>query len=126
MENEVTDHQGTNVHINGEDDQQEEEKMERFLALIRNFQEARNRRTEELKEMELGKGKMNKMRRIDHVEESSKSWVPKFELQDFTEEIEFRKPPVIFPNPSNNRKDQKKRQQQQQEDDDGLDLKLTL
>ncbi|KAJ4727866.1 protein NIM1-INTERACTING 1-like [Melia azedarach] len=109
----------------GEDDQRDEEKMERFFALIKNFHEARNRiKRGELNELE-EKNKKNKMRRINHDrqdEEASKGWVPKFEWKDFAEEIEFRKPPLIFPSPCNNREEKKQRENQ----DVALDLKLTL
>ncbi|OMO82218.1 hypothetical protein COLO4_23173 [Corchorus olitorius] len=112
---------------NGEDDdlEQEDQKMEKFFALIRNFQEARNKRKHELRQKEEKaeiKKKQNKMKRSDvddHNEQSS--WVPTFEWTDFTEGIEFRRPPIIFPSPFNNKQGKKI-----EADDDGLDLRLTL
>ncbi|XVE73499.1 hypothetical protein DITRI_Ditri11bG0122900 [Diplodiscus trichospermus] len=108
---------------NGEDEEQEDQKMEQFFALIRNFQEARNRIKNELRQREeIKKKKMkkqNKIRRLDHEEQSS--WVPTFEWADFTEDIEFRRPPIIFPTPYNENEEKK-----MQEEDGGLDLKLTL
>ena len=39
------------VHVcNGEDEEQDDQKMEKFFALIKNFQEARNRRNDELRQ----------------------------------------------------------------------------
>ncbi|XP_022769782.1 protein NIM1-INTERACTING 1-like [Durio zibethinus] len=102
----------------GEDEDKEDQKMEQFYDLIRNFHEARNRRKNELRQREEIKKKQNKTRRLD---DEQSSWVPTFELADFTEEIEFRRPPIIFPSPYNKKEDKKK-----QEEDDGLDLKLTL
>ncbi|XP_044492598.1 protein NIM1-INTERACTING 1-like [Mangifera indica] len=104
---------------NAEDELQEEEKIEKFFSLIRSFQEARNRRREQLNESE-EKAKKNKIRRVDNGHEEQSSWVPSFEWQDFTEEIEFRRPPIVLPSPCN-KKEEKKRVK-----DDGLDLKLTL
>ncbi|XP_022728151.1 protein NIM1-INTERACTING 1-like [Durio zibethinus] len=109
------------VHVyNGEDKEQEDQKMEQFFALIRNFQEARNRRKDALgqREEKITNRKLNKIRRLD---DEHSSWVPTFEWADFTKDIEFRRPPIIFPSP-NNKKDDKKKQ----DEDDGLDLKLTL
>ncbi|PPD71563.1 hypothetical protein GOBAR_DD31535 [Gossypium barbadense] len=48
------------VHVcNGEDEEQEDEKMEQFFALIRNFHEAVNRRKNELRQRD------EKIRRVD-------------------------------------------------------------
>ena len=109
------------VHVcNGEDEEQEDQKMEQFFALIRNFQEARNRRKDELRQRDekIKNKRQNKIRRLD---DEQSSWIPTFEWEDFTEEIEFRRPPIIFPTPYNKKDDNKK-----QEEDDGLDIKLTL
>ena len=105
---------------NGEYEEQEDQKMEQFFALIRNFQEACNKRKNELRQREekLKNKKQNKIRRLD---DEQSSWVPTFEWIDFTEEIEFRKPPIVFPNPHYKKEEKKK-----PEEDDGLDLKLTL
>ncbi|XP_002515222.2 protein NIM1-INTERACTING 1 [Ricinus communis] len=99
-----------------EDDEQEDQKVEEFFALIRRIREARNRRKDEVQEEEKRK---NKIRRLN---EEHPSWVPSFEWEDFTEEIQFRsRPPVIFPRPCNQKQEKK-----QPEKDGGLDLKLTL
>ncbi|KAE8703568.1 hypothetical protein F3Y22_tig00110467pilonHSYRG00068 [Hibiscus syriacus] len=99
--------------------------MEQFFALIRNFQEARDRRKDELRQREEAaeKKQQNKAQRVNNNNEQS-SWVPCFEWADFTEEIEFRRSPVTLPSPYNSKDYNKK--QQQQRDDDGLDLKLAL
>ncbi|XP_022759657.1 protein NIM1-INTERACTING 1-like [Durio zibethinus] len=108
---------------NGEDEEeQEDHKMEQFFALIRNFHEARNRRKDELRQRDhdVSTKKQNKIRRLN---DEQSSWVPRFEWADFTEEIDFRRPPIIFPSPYNKKDDKKK---QRVEEDDGLDLKLAL
>ncbi|XVE77509.1 hypothetical protein DITRI_Ditri13aG0068500 [Diplodiscus trichospermus] len=112
------------AHVcNGEDEEQDDEKIEKFFALVRNFQEERNRRKDELRlrggEESVKNKRQSKIRRLD---DEQSSWVPTFEWSDFTEEIEFRRPPIIFPGPYK-KKDEKKKQE---EEDDGLDLKLTL
>lgn len=110
MENE----KGGGSVYNGDEEEQEDQKMEQFFALIKSFREARNRRKNELEEKE-------KKKKIRRSNEEQPSWVPSFEWEDFTEEIQFRRPPVIFPSPCN-----KKEDQNQEEDDHGLDLKLAL
>lgn len=124
---------------NGEEyeEQEDDQKMEQFFAIIRNFREARNRRKDELirkqredhdknKEKNKNKNKQKKMRRLDdRHDEQSNTWVPTFEPADFTEQIEFRRPPIIFP-PSPYSKKEDKKQHKQEEEEDGLDLKLTL
>ncbi|KAE8681668.1 hypothetical protein F3Y22_tig00111311pilonHSYRG00271 [Hibiscus syriacus] len=105
----------------GEDDRedQEDEKMEQFFALLRNFREARNKRKHELKqrdeEEEMSK-KMKKNKTIKLGDDERPSWVPRFEWEDFTAEIEFRRQLIVFPTPY----------EKKQEEDDGLDLNLTL
>ncbi|KAK8693748.1 hypothetical protein V6N13_071318 [Hibiscus sabdariffa] len=107
-------------HVSNGEDEQEDEKMEQFFALLRNFREARNKRKHELRqrddEEETKKNKTSKS-----VDDERSSWVPKFEWEDFTAEIEFRRPLVVFPTPYGKKDDKKK-----QEEDDGLDLNLTL
>ncbi|TXG63245.1 hypothetical protein EZV62_010239 [Acer yangbiense] len=109
---------------------EEDEKMEKFFDLIRSFHEARNRRKQELNELEDKRMKKNKIRRLSKDHEDRKqqpsSWVPSFEWQDFTEEIEFRMPPTVFPSPCNYKNKELENKKQQRKEDDGLDLKLTL
>ncbi|KAE8693699.1 hypothetical protein F3Y22_tig00110794pilonHSYRG00102 [Hibiscus syriacus] len=111
---------------NGEGDreEQEDEKMEQFFALLRSFREARNKRKHELRqrddEEDINKKKKNKTSKLGDDERSS--WVPRFEWEDFTAEFEFRRPlVVVFPTPYNKKEDKKK-----QEEYDGLALNLTL
>ncbi|MBA0802477.1 hypothetical protein Gohar_012762, partial [Gossypium harknessii] len=97
--------------VNGEDEE-EEEKMEQFFALLRNFREARNRRKHELiqreqEEISKKKKKKNKISKLGDDGEKS-SWVPSFEWEDFTAEIEFRRPSIIFPPSFNNKQEEKK------------------
>lgn len=104
----------------------DEEKMEKFYALIRKFREAREKRREELRESE-----KKKMRRLNGEQST---WIPSFRWEDFAQEIEFRRPPLIFPSPCNHKIDDDGKQQHQShkqqgadlDDDAGLDLKLTL
>ncbi|XP_044501903.1 protein NIM1-INTERACTING 1-like [Mangifera indica] len=105
---------------NAEDDLQEEEKIEMFFSLIRSFHEARNRRRENLNGLEEKGNKKKKIRRTDNRQEEQSSWIPSFEWQDFTEDIEFRRSPIIFPSPCN------KKEEKKQVEEDGLDLKLAL
>lgn len=125
------------VSVTGEleqdDDQNEEERMEKFFALIRGFHEARNRRRNELNEIEARNKK--KMRKSDDHRESG--WVPAFQWEDFTQGIEFRKQPpppppsLLFPagvpncNVIINKKEDKKKLEEYNEGG-LLDLKLAL
>ncbi|KAI7984245.1 Protein NIM1-INTERACTING 1 [Camellia lanceoleosa] len=130
----------------GEPEEQEddEKKMDKFFALIRSFREARDRRRNELKEMEMGKNKntMNMMMmmkttttkkraKTEHEEGGQKSsWVPSFEWEDFSEEqVELRKAP-LFPAPWNNNHhhhhEKSKKNDQKDDNETGLDLKLGL
>ncbi|KAJ8747182.1 hypothetical protein K2173_014497 [Erythroxylum novogranatense] len=96
-------------------EEEENRKMEEFFALIRGFQEARNRRKVEILE-ERERKKAKKTIRVDRGQSSS--WVPSFVWEDFTAEIEFGKPPLIFPQPCNRKNDE--------EDGNGINLKLAL
>ncbi|KAI3449356.1 hypothetical protein Pfo_006021 [Paulownia fortunei] len=64
---------------------EDEEKMEKFFALLRNI---RNQLQEN----------NNKRKRAT----SGGGWAPAFQWEDFTSEIEFKKHVPIFPNPCNN------------------------
>lgn len=69
-----------------EDD--EEEKIETFFALVRGYQEARNRRRNELREIEM---RSNKKSRSSGEDVRNSGWVPAFQWEDFTHENENRK-----------------------------------
>ncbi|CAL5352171.1 unnamed protein product [Camellia sinensis] len=127
----------------GEPEEQEddEKKMDKFFALLRSFREARDRRRNELKEMEMGKNKntVNMMKttttttkraKTEHEEGGQKSsWVPSFEWEDFSEEQELRKAPLFFPAPWNNNHhhhEKSKKNDQKDDNETGLDLELGL
>ncbi|GFY98640.1 hypothetical protein Acr_13g0000410 [Actinidia rufa] len=93
----------------------EEEKIDKFFALIRNFRDARN-------ELEMIINNNNK-RRKTHVDQKPSSWTPSFEWQDFTH-VGFASPPtsLIFPNPNShnnhhNQQQQDGKKQQEEEDE---------
>ncbi|KAF9688199.1 hypothetical protein SADUNF_Sadunf02G0172300 [Salix dunnii] len=103
----------------GDLDEQEDQKMEQFFALIRSFHEARSRWKDELVE----KPRKKKKVRVSNDEEPQSSWVPTFQWEDFTEDIKFIKPPLILPSPCNNRK---KLDGKKPKEDDDLELRLAL
>ncbi|KAK8473695.1 hypothetical protein PHAVU_001G215800 [Phaseolus vulgaris] len=79
----------------GKDEEKEEEtKMEEFYALLRRFRDARDRRRKELEELE----KSEKKRKV--ATEQQSGWMPSFEWEDFTNEVEFRGQPLRFTTPS--------------------------
>ncbi|KAL1339507.1 hypothetical protein HN51_027724 [Arachis hypogaea] len=123
----------TNVH--DDDDSGDEAKMEKFYSLLRRFRDARDRRKSELKEMEKHERNVKKMKTSndDGINKKAKTTTTttaedSFELQDFTTEIEFRKPPSVFPNPvrCDTVTDARKGKKEQRQQDRPLDLKLTL
>ncbi|PON61790.1 NIM1-interacting protein [Parasponia andersonii] len=121
-----------------EEEEDEEEKMDKFFELISSFREARNRLREGIMVSsvctstttaitnitEEKKKKTTKRKR--HEEDVNKSWVPSFEMEDFTAQVEYRGiDPTIFPFPAikcTNDKEDRKRQQLLR----GLNLNLTL
>ncbi|XP_028081463.1 protein NIM1-INTERACTING 1-like [Camellia sinensis] len=123
-----------------EEEDVDEEKMDKFFALIRNFRDARDRRRNELKQLQIRNNNNNnnnnenlKKRKADQDhhrrQEQSRSWVPSFEWEDFND----HRKTLIFSNPNPNPINSNHQQQQQQRknedqqcDETGLDLKLTL
>ncbi|XP_068638654.1 protein NIM1-INTERACTING 1-like [Aristolochia californica] len=90
-----------------EDEADEEEKMDRFYALLRRIRAAKDRlRADESSECKKKK-----------LTEGKSPWVPSFELEDFTQEIDLKNP-VIFWSPS--------KKIQKIEKDQSLDLNLSL
>ncbi|KAL8101116.1 hypothetical protein AgCh_033123 [Apium graveolens] len=75
---------------NDVDEDDEEEKIETFFALVRGFQEARNRRRNELKQIET---RSNKKSRSSGEDCRNSGWVPVFQWEDFTHENDSRKHP---------------------------------
>nr|DAD38385.1 TPA_asm: hypothetical protein HUJ06_009026 [Nelumbo nucifera] len=102
-----------------EEEDEEEQKVERFFALIRSFRDACDRRRLEINESSYSPpGKRTKL--MD-VQEKKSGWVPKFEMVDFEEEIKFTRPLIQLLPPRYKQEEKKK------EDGEGtLDLKLTL
>ncbi|KAI7991961.1 hypothetical protein LOK49_LG12G00937 [Camellia lanceoleosa] len=121
-----------------EEEDADEEKMDKFFALIRNFRDARDRWRNELKQLQIRNNNNNnenlKKRKADQDhhrrEEQSSSWVPSFEWEDFND----HRKTLIFsnpnPNPINNnhqqQQQQRRKNEDQQCDETGLNLKLTL
>ncbi|XP_027935519.1 protein NIM1-INTERACTING 1-like [Vigna unguiculata] len=111
------------------DDENDEMKMEKFYSLLRSFRDARDRRRRELMELEKNESNRKKMKATTTASTKAKSEVA-FEFQDFTTDIHFRKPPLVFPNPNSrdpskdiNKNKGKKNTEQH---DVALDLKLAL
>ncbi|KAF8037916.1 hypothetical protein BT93_B0687 [Corymbia citriodora subsp. variegata] len=86
----------------GEGGEEEEEKIEQFFAILRNYSEARNRRRMELmgelereREAEESRRKRRRVAETDGgVGERCSSWVPRFEPEDFSADVEFRTRPL--------------------------------
>ena len=111
------------VRVGGDEEEEDEVKMEKFFALIRSFREARNYyKRKEMNELEKKKRSNKKMKMMCGGADMQKpsSWVPKFKPEDFTGEVEFRRPPLVFPSPCNEEKAKKG------EAEVVLDLKLAL
>ncbi|XP_014513119.1 protein NIM1-INTERACTING 1-like [Vigna radiata var. radiata] len=110
------------------DDENDEMKMEKFYSLLRSFRDARDRRRRELMELEKNESNRKKMKTTTTTSTTAKPEVA-FEFQDFTTDIHFRKPPLVFPNPSSRAASKdiisngKKNAEQH---DVALDLKLAL
>ncbi|KAK7356292.1 hypothetical protein VNO80_15560 [Phaseolus coccineus] len=106
------------------DDGNDEIKMEKFYSLLRNFRDARDRRRRELMELEKNETNRKKMKAATASTKPKAEVV--FEFQDFTTDIHFRKPPLVFPNPiscDTSRGINKGKNIKEQQD---LDLKLSL
>ena len=61
------------------EDDNEDEKIEKFISLIQKCREAREHRMNELIELQ-----KNKKRKLWDCNQQSSSWVPTFEIQDFS------------------------------------------
>ncbi|KAK7344353.1 hypothetical protein VNO77_13867 [Canavalia gladiata] len=106
----------------GDDEVEDEMKMEKFYSLLRSFRDARDRRRRELVELEKNESNRKKMKGTPTTKAKAEV---SFEWQDFTSEIHFRKPPLVFPNPipCEAIKDNKGKKKKE---DLALDLKLAL
>ncbi|CAJ1874138.1 unnamed protein product [Sphenostylis stenocarpa] len=104
--------------------EEEEMKMEMFYALLRRFRDARDRRRKELEELE----KSEKRRKVGT--EQHCGWVPSFEWEDFTNEVEFRGQPLCFTTPPPSTASPSPRATHKQRNNDqrhhSLDLNLAL
>ncbi|KAL2456065.1 Uncharacterized protein Adt_01365 [Abeliophyllum distichum] len=108
----------------GEDEEDEEKKIEEFFALIRNFKDARNRLNDQME-----KGNNKRRRKSDSDSDDhrkSAAWVPAFQWEDFTTEIEFKRPSSALPLPCNNNRNEIFKKDDEVGGSSGLDLKLTL
>ncbi|KAJ4955791.1 hypothetical protein NE237_012574 [Protea cynaroides] len=79
-----------------EEEEGEDEKIERFFALIKSFRDARDGvRKREPNNIE--PNNIEPKTTSHQKKDSGKSaWVPSFQWEDFAEQIEFRKPPLIL------------------------------
>ncbi|KAJ0878436.1 putative NPR1/NH1-interacting protein [Helianthus annuus] len=93
-----------------DEDEDDEKKMEIFFSLVRSFREARDRRQQELAEME----KANKTRKLHHFQSPSSS---SFEHQDFH---------VTLPVNQHHNHKHEEHKEEEEDDDDKLNLKLSL
>lgn len=125
------------------EEEEEEEKIEQFFAILRNYREARNRRRIELmgelereREAEESRLKRRRLAEPDGGERCS-SWVPRFEPEDFSADVEFRTRPIPLPHPPPPRplpppppataiSPAKAVVREGKVRDDGLELKLTI
>lgn len=132
----------------GEEDEgveEEEVKIEQFFAILRNYREARSRMRIELmgelereREAEESRRKRRRLAETDGGERCS-SWVPRFEPEDFSADVEFRARPLPLPLPSTPPPPPfplappataispvKAVERERKVSDDGLELKLTI
>ncbi|RDY08661.1 hypothetical protein CR513_07084, partial [Mucuna pruriens] len=75
-----------------EEEEKEEMKMDKFYALLRKFRDARDRRRKELEELEKSEKKKRKVGTHTQTQQQTHVWVPSFEWEDFTNEVQFRPP----------------------------------
>ncbi|CAJ1969639.1 unnamed protein product [Sphenostylis stenocarpa] len=113
-------------HHHHDDDDNDETKMEKFYALLRSFRHARDRRRRELVELENNESSRKKMKAAATSTKAKQEVA--FEFQDFTTDIHFRKPPLVFPNPisCDTTNDINKGKKNKEKQDLALDLKLAL
>ncbi|KAJ0520558.1 putative NPR1/NH1-interacting protein [Helianthus annuus] len=102
-----------NITRTFDDEHDDEKKMEIFFSLVRSFCEARDRRKQELAEME----KANKLRKLHHFQSPSSSSSSSFERQDFH---------VTLPDDQHPNHKLHNHEEHQEDDDDKLNLKLSL
>ncbi|PIN04029.1 hypothetical protein CDL12_23442 [Handroanthus impetiginosus] len=95
---------------------EDDEKMEEFFALVRNFRNQRHQLQEN----------NNKRKRTTTAVGGGGGWTPVFAREDFTSEIEFKKHVPTIRNNNNNCNNGSQDSKQSVESTSGLNLKLTL
>ncbi|ESQ37839.1 hypothetical protein EUTSA_v10029175mg [Eutrema salsugineum] len=112
-----------------EDEELEDKKMEMFFNLIRNYQEARKRRRQELTE-DSGDAASNPTKRSDGGEKSG--IVPVLRAEDFSHSIDLNLMPSNSIIPTKNQEEDKEEEEEEEEteketrEESGLDLNLAL
>lgn len=110
------------ISVGGEEDKleddNEEEKIEKFISLIRKCREAREHRMNELIQLQ----KKNKKRKLLGCNQECSSWVPTFEIQDFNHGPNLS---GLLANVCNGI-GSKEGRKEHDEEDAGLDLRLAL
>ncbi|KFK42607.1 hypothetical protein AALP_AA1G017500 [Arabis alpina] len=100
-----------------EEDEEEEKKIESFFNLIKNYQETRKRRREELAE------NSGDLRKKMNVGERSGVVVPAFQLEDFSQCLTK---PLVNVSDQTKVKQEEEEEKKVKEDNDDLDLNLAL
>ncbi|EOA38670.1 hypothetical protein CARUB_v10010607mg [Capsella rubella] len=104
-----------------EDEEDEEKKIDTFFKLIKNYQEARKRRREELAENSSG------VRKKSNSGERSAVAVPAFQPEDFSQRRTDLKPLMsVLDHKEDSTKVKEEEETQEQKEDKALDLNLTL
>uniref|UniRef100_A0A1J3IYC9 Protein NIM1-INTERACTING 1 n=1 Tax=Noccaea caerulescens TaxID=107243 RepID=A0A1J3IYC9_NOCCA len=110
-----------------EDEESENKKMEMFFNLIRNYQEARKRRRQELTEEESGDAASDPRKRSDVGDKSG--IVPAFRTEDFSHCIDLNSKPSNSVVPTKNQEDEKEEEEEtekEKREENDLDLNLAL
>ncbi|CAI9774260.1 unnamed protein product [Fraxinus pennsylvanica] len=109
----------------GEDAEDDETKIDEFFALIRNIRDIRNQLNDQTEKVHNNRKRKSNSDSDDHHRKSTSAWVPAFQWEDFTTEVEFRRPSSVLPSPCNNGNEIIKKDDEVN-GSSGLDLKLTL
>ena len=115
-------------HDDDEDD--EEEKMEKFYALIKSIREARDRlimnnSSAEIVNKEVAEQSKTKKPKLEEVKQIV-VWKPSFQREDFMEEADQLKKPLMSFASTSQTKEGTDNYDQKEEVKEGLDLDLTL
>ncbi|CAK9155333.1 unnamed protein product, partial [Ilex paraguariensis] len=101
----------------GNEEENEEAKMEKFFALIRSIREVQERMTR-------GLGKSKEAEKKATKEKAVQVWTPSFRPEDFMEEAPSRGPQTDISGSSDTQN--KIKEDDKEDGGDGLDLKLSL